>query len=456
MKIGFFVSPLITDSPRGTASVAKHVIASLTELENLQIYAIYNRHELSDDHLGNYYSAKTFTHLDFDSIPNIAAKYWNFDPISSKLQLEVSSNSSSFVKVNYALIKVLSIISRKHQMQIFKILKSTFKSLVSLFPPKLVSLIHRLRLEIELQTSQKKHLDIHEDEMQILDIASFDLILNFWWFHSKFPNPTSELSNPDNLKLLSWVYDLIPLRVENHGGSGISPKLFKEEVRKHVDRSPNIVCISEEVRKDLVTYIKRNQVSKVIPCGIRLETYLESVRDVSKNPGSVILIGTIEPTKNFVRTLNALQISLELGAKITTVDVIGPFNPTIKRDFETLARLGLTINIHGPVDEHKKIQLLAMAELLIYPSISEGFGIPVIEALALSTKVICGNVGIPDAEDMSGIMQVDPFAVEDIAEKIFLQLKKPLKVEREVNDTKFLAEYDWKNIVKRLVQESWR
>jgi glycosyltransferase involved in cell wall biosynthesis len=67
------------------------------------------------------------------------------------------------------------------------------------------------------------------------------------------------------------------------------------------------------------------------------------------------------------------------------------------------------------VSEEDKVALLGGAEGLVYPSLYEGFGLPVLEAMACGTPVLTSNVSaLPDTAGDAAVL-VDPGSVEDIA-----------------------------------------
>jgi glycosyltransferase involved in cell wall biosynthesis len=72
----------------------------------------------------------------------------------------------------------------------------------------------------------------------------------------------------------------------------------------------------------------------------------------------------------------------------------------------------------GYVSDATKAALLGGADALVYPSLYEGFGLPVLEAMACGTPVIASNVGaLPELVDGAGVL-IDPSNPDELAERI--------------------------------------
>ena len=455
MKIGYFVTPLITKSPRGTASVARKFISEISTRDDIEFYAIYKRHNLGDDYLGNYYSTKSIKGVKIDDISEISGKYLNIDPLSIYREPSGEPNLNwKFTLPLKVILKLSESLSRKPVDFLDSQLRR-FKFLAPFMPTIFIEFAKDLKAKLLAGELGLARRPLEEDELNISDIGSFDLILNFWWFHSDYPNPLMELDNPENLNVLSWIYDLIPLRVENVAASGIDPRVFAAKVREHVDRSTHLVCISEQVQSDLQHYIKNDVDSKVLPCGINLAEFMELHPKCSKRPRSILIIGSIEPTKNFTRAVKALEIVIRNGGVVSSLDIVGPYRSDIKEKIEPILALGVNVLIHDSITDNQKIALLSECDLLLYPSISEGFGIPVLEAIASLTKVICGNVGIPEIVTSNQVSCVDPFSIDEISTEIIRLLDSPQVLSLGNAEKDLLEKYDWRNITQQLLSDDW-
>lgn len=134
----------------------------------------------------------------------------------------------------------------------------------------------------------------------------------------------------------------------------------------------------------------------------------------------LLYVGTIEPRKNLIRLLKAFE-QLRKRKKIDCQMVLCGGNGWKNEEFyKTLEDIDYRDDIlltgYLPTDERNV--LYANASVFVYPSIYEGFGIPVLEAMYWETPVICSDAAsLPEAGG-DAACYVDPLSVESIAEGI--------------------------------------
>jgi glycosyltransferase involved in cell wall biosynthesis len=107
----------------------------------------------------------------------------------------------------------------------------------------------------------------------------------------------------------------------------------------------------------------------------------------------VLFVGTLEPRKNVPLLLDAFaQVQAGLDAQLLVVGGRGWLDEPI---FAALARLGLgdAVRFLGGLDQDDLAALYSHAGVLVLPSVYEGFGLPVLEAMACGAPVVCSNAG---------------------------------------------------------------
>jgi len=178
----------------------------------------------------------------------------------------------------------------------------------------------------------------------------------------------------------------------------LSTKFFVPRGFRQADK---IITVSEATKKDLIRHfkIKPEKISVVYPA-VTVPTVnkvtTEEIRKKFNLPEKYFLcLGTIEPRKNFSLAIRATKILSDQGVYIHLA-IAGKrgwkWQETIK-EIETVNQNKKIISELGYVSADEKYALLSGAQALIFPSLYEGFGLPVLEAMSLGVPVITTRVG---------------------------------------------------------------
>jgi len=135
----------------------------------------------------------------------------------------------------------------------------------------------------------------------------------------------------------------------------------------------------------------------------------------------VLVVGAIEPRKNLPRVLEALrQVRAHPGAPAPTLVHAGPEAWRPEAVAGAVRHLGLAdaVRFLGYVPVEELRALYGLARVFVYPSLWEGFGMPVLEAMACGCPVVTSNVSsLPEVAGDAAVL-VDPRSTEDIARGI--------------------------------------
>lgn len=190
-------------------------------------------------------------------------------------------------------------------------------------------------------------------------------------------------------------------------------------VRSSVGRATRIAAVSESTKRDLVEYLSAPaECTDVIYPGIpddfqpvRDEEKLAAFRAAHRLPERYALfLGTLEPRKNLVGLVEAYAQLREQHADTPSLVIAGAKGWYYSELFERVRALGLlgAITFAGYVAREEQPMWYSGAEAFVYPSLYEGFGIPVLEALACGVPTVTSNLSsLPEAAG-SLALQVDP------------------------------------------------
>ena len=134
----------------------------------------------------------------------------------------------------------------------------------------------------------------------------------------------------------------------------------------------------------------------------------------------ILYVGTIEPRKNLPKLIEAFARRRRRGDLTHQLVCVGPYG-WLSRDIEALLdrlQVNDSVLFTGYVPFHDLAALYNLAEMFVFPSIYEGFGLPVIEAMACGTPVITGHVAALDEVTGGAVEHVEALEVEAIGDAL--------------------------------------
>lgn len=161
----------------------------------------------------------------------------------------------------------------------------------------------------------------------------------------------------------------------------------------------------------------------------------------------LLFIGVIGPRKNCVRLVEAYDLfRKETGSK---VQLVMAGRKWLAQDVdETIRKLGLEKDViyTGFVDDNDLPDLYSAAELFVFPSLWESFGIPLVESMACGTPVLTSRGScLPEIAGDAAVL-VDPYSVANIAEGIAKVLGDPeLSETLRIRGFERARQFSWSN-----------
>ena len=265
-----------------------------------------------------------------------------------------------------------------------------------------------------------------------LTLIHADLILLTSFFDGFKDNTLIDCDESYNLPpIVSIIYDLIPLvRSSEYLDIDEEYRDFYLEKIKKLNKIDALLTISESSKKEILkfTEFKSNQVYNVsAACDNNLFNNQKVLINDSQininNFGRYLLYtGAIDPRKNLYRLLKAYSLlPLHISTKYKLV-LTGPYSKTeIKLIHSWLDELNLSthnIIILGYVNDQDLVILYQNCYLFVFPSLHEGFGLPVLEAISCGAPVIASfSSSIPEILQFDSCL-FDPFNIIQIKDLI--------------------------------------
>jgi glycosyltransferase involved in cell wall biosynthesis len=187
-----------------------------------------------------------------------------------------------------------------------------------------------------------------------------------------------------------------------------------------VSRAAGFICISETTRRELEERFPRTRGRTIaIPLGAGHEFFDARPRDVARRHGIdgrfVLAVGTLEPRKNLARLVEAF-LSLPHSVRETATLALAGGRGWSSGELDALTRgHPEAVRVLGFVPDDELPSLYAEASVFAYPSLEEGFGLPVLEAMAAGTPVLTSSRSALREVGEGAALMVDPTDTDSIA-----------------------------------------
>jgi len=220
-------------------------------------------------------------------------------------------------------------------------------------------------------------------------------------------------------------------------------------------KANKIITVSQNTKNDILKMFKVNPDKiEVIYNGVGEEfvkkdkeniKYLYKKFNIPQNKKIIMYVGNLKPHKNLERLLEAYSEikNREETCLVLVGKAFSKYN--VLEDKEKRLGIGKQAIHTGIVTQEELVDLYNLADLFVFPSLYEGFGIPVLEALACGTPVICSNTSSLPEVAGNNAMYINPTDVEDIRDKLdFANGNMKCK-----DYSEWIKKFDWKDISKK-------
>jgi glycosyltransferase involved in cell wall biosynthesis len=225
-------------------------------------------------------------------------------------------------------------------------------------------------------------------------------------------------------KEIVTIHDIFPLTGRDYSTPDFQRK-FGALLLEAAERAARIITPSEYTAEQLVRHadVARENI-RVIPEGVDLPTHLltpqerlkERERLVGKGNPMVLSIGVLQTRKN---TLNALRALADLPPRYRLVLAGGDGHGSEAiHEFIRKERLESRLTLLGHVAADRLPVLYQAASVFLFPSFEEGFGLPVLEAMAYGLPVVASRTSSLPEVGGDAALYVDPHGPHDISEKV--------------------------------------
>lgn len=266
-------------------------------------------------------------------------------------------------------------------------------------------------------------------------------------------------------KYVVTVHDLTHIVLPEFLGSKVKYYYARFLMSYALRRAAHIFTVSENSKKDIQKYfgIKENNISityDAIDDAFHKKDnteidYLYEKYKISRNKKKILYVGNLKPHKNLIILLKSIN-------KINRDDIVLILVGKAFKNFdleEQERHLGISKKvIHtGMVSKEELIDFYNLADLFVFPSLYEGFGIPLLEAMACGTPVIAANnSSIPEVCGNAAIF-VDGNSADELAHEIEKFTNNAIDANQMIErGFKRVSEFSWEktvSITKKHIKE---
>lgn len=296
-------------------------------------------------------------------------------------------------------------------------------------------------------------------------------LLSVFWMQLLLPRRLARL----DLDICHFTNSVAPYRIPNAYVATIYDMtlwLFPEHhsrrrllarrpfVARTARQAAAVVTISESSKRDIVRVlaIPDERVHVIYPAPPPdFRRLRDQARDLACPESQVVdrfilYVGTLEPRKNLVRLLEAFALLRRQGLRDHRLVLVGCRGWKETPIFEAVERHGLrdAVCFLGNVPTDSLVALYNRADAFVFPSLYEGFGLPVIEAMACGTPVVTSRRG--SLEEVSGgaAEYVEPSEAESIANGLRRVLTDPARrAELREKGLVRAAAFNWQTAARR-------
>lgn len=264
----------------------------------------------------------------------------------------------------------------------------------------------------------------------------------------------------ENYRKVITIHDLSPLIIPdtrpNSYITWIRHKIGLPAILKKVDA---IIAVSKNTKEDLIERfgIPENNIHIIYEAADDMYKPLSDIdRQRLKIKGPFILnVGTLEPRKNLITLIRVFSICKTMYKIEHKLVIIGRKGWKYENIFYLIKELKLQdeIIILQDIRDEELVYYYNTADIFIYPSLYEGFGLPVLEAMQCGCPVIVSNISsLPEITGDAGLL-VSPLDTEGIAEAIVKILgNKELRYSMKQKGIEQAKKFSWEKTAKETIE----
>lgn len=264
-------------------------------------------------------------------------------------------------------------------------------------------------------------------------------------------------------KKVMTIHDLTFLKFPFYSNKIV--KTYIQRIKKCLQWTDLIITFSQNTKQDIIDYfgVKNDRIAITSEASRYSLDYLENKNieqikqgiDYDFQQPFILFVSTIEPRKNIVNLIKAFNIVKEKYAINHQLILIGQKGWQYEKIFTEIDNSNFRQDIHhlGYLSDEAVAVCYSLADVFVYPSVYEGFGLPILEAMTLGAPVITSNTSsLPEVGGLAAIY-INPEDYESIATTIYEVISQPDLREDLITRGKNRAKlYSWEKVAQETLK----
>ena len=277
-------------------------------------------------------------------------------------------------------------------------------------------------------------------------------------FHATDFNGTVTIPGVRTVATLHDAIGLISKNLSPNLSGLLSAWRWKIYYQRKIPRSDYVIAISDQTQRDATDRlgVPQQQIS-VIPHGIDLNHYkpIRNSGQFASRPPYVLYVGSRDPHKNVAGALEAF-VMVARAIPDVCLYVAGRWKPAdcawLKAETSARPELRGRVEHVGFVADDDMASLYANAEVFLFPSLAEGFGLPILEAMACHTPVVSSNRGsLPEVAGNAAVL-CDPDDASGLGEAVTRLIQnRALREDFIDRGSARVREFSWDRVLEKTI-----
>ena len=268
-----------------------------------------------------------------------------------------------------------------------------------------------------------------------------------------------------NIKTAALVYDLIPLKRDEYASVRETHSSYIQHLSLADILLPISFSAAEDTRHFLKNTAKAAEFVQPLVRHVLLPHELPGLprqrfgAPAAKDKVRILSVGTVEPRKNQLQLIEAFarfqtnhpDISCELS-------IVGNVHPMVHEELNALVRQTPGVSVRNYLPDEQVVDLYRQADFSVFPSIEEGFGLPIAESLWLGVPCLCASFGsMAEIAEGGGTLRVDTRNADELysgLERLILDTELRLTLRDEAAKRELSTWKDYASAVLGRLQQA--